>query len=67
MNPKALIEQNMKLRVVLQDAVLSDGGVSYDGPEDEVGHRACCGVVSYKPHEKDCWVPVANALLREQA
>lgn len=40
------------LRVIQNQA----DAVSYSNDADEVGHRVCCGVVSYKPHEKDCEV-----------
>lgn len=31
-----------------------DGGVRYEGDDDDVGTRACCRVASYKPHAADC-------------
>ncbi|MDE3023453.1 MAG: hypothetical protein KGI54_16660, partial [Pseudomonadota bacterium] len=32
----------------------------YESPQDEVGNRGCCGVLSYKPHTKDC--PAVKAM-----
>ena len=47
----------MRLVNAAADVVSSDGGMDrYDHEEDEVGCRSCCGVVSYRPHESDCWV-----------
>jgi len=38
-----------------------DGGTRYEGDDDDVGTRACCGVASYKPHDSDCPHAVAVA------
>lgn len=40
-----------RLLVALQDAL---GGTSYFGEDDSVGTRVCCGVASYKNHDKTC-------------
>lgn len=48
---------------LLEISVENDGGTSYDGEDDEVGSRSCCGEVSYKPHRADCWVPKARAAI----
>ena len=55
-----------KLRAALKKALSSDGGVAYDGDEDNVGYRVCCGWSTYKPHEADCWVTEARAALEEK-
>lgn len=47
----------------LRLAVDHGGGTAYDGPDDEIGTRCCCYVVSYKPHEKDCWVTIGEAAI----
>lgn len=31
-----------------------DGGVRYEGDDDDCGTRACCCVSSYVPHTEDC-------------
>ncbi len=53
----ALNTKLTNLREAATLALESDGGVRYDHEEDEVGVRACCYEVSYKPHAADCWVP----------
>lgn len=57
-------EQVRVLREILDEAVNTDGGVSYDGEDDEVGTRACCYVTSYKPHDPNCWVSKAKKILQ---
>ena len=39
--------------------------VQYAGDEDEIGVRACCHVLSYKPHDKNC--AAFNSLTRLDA
>jgi len=58
-----LISAAPELLESLESAVESDGGISYDGEDDEVGGRSCCGEVSYRPHRADCWVPKARAAI----
>ena len=38
---------------------------SYYDESDEVGVRSCCGVVSYKPHHKNCETTKALEALRQ--
>lgn len=59
----ALTAERDRLKSLLGEAVDDDGYVSYGGPEDEVGHRSCCYVVSYMAHSENCWVPKARAAL----
>lgn len=49
---------------ICADAVEDDGGTSYNGEEDEIGTRVCCGVLTYEPHVSDCWVPRLRAALQ---
>lgn len=41
----------------------TEDSTKYDHDEDEVGCRACCGEISYRPHARDCWVPKMRELL----
>lgn len=51
------------LLTLLKDIVGSDGGTSYQSDEDTIGTRACCHVLSWKPHLPDCYVARAKAML----
>jgi len=59
----ALVRSLERIRVIFDKAIDSAGGVAYDSPEDSVGYRPCCGVVSYEDHNADCWVSVGKAAL----
>lgn len=55
-----------QLESALKAVVDADGGLDrYDHEEDEVGCRSCCGVVSYKEHEADCYVVIAKKALED--
>lgn len=58
-----LIAAAPELLESLELAIDGDGGTHYDGEDDEVGERSCCGEVSYKPHRPDCWVVTARAVI----
>ena len=48
----------------LRAVVEADGGCDrYYSEDDEIGFRACCDVISYKPHEEDCYVMQAQRAL----
>lgn len=55
--------QRDELLEALGLAIDDDGGTHYDGEDDEIGERSCCGEVSYKPHRHDCWVVKARAAI----
>jgi hypothetical protein len=55
-----------RLREALEEALETDGGVDYHSDDDSVGSRACCGTLSFKPHESECWVPKARKALEPQ-
>lgn len=46
------------------------GGVddltSYAAEDDEIGHRPCCNVLSYKEHTDDCAITQARAALEQE-
>ena len=48
---------------ILRAVVEHDGGLSYLHEDDEVGTRACCGVVEYEPHAPGCHVRLAAEYL----
>lgn len=52
-----------ELLAAAKEAVESEGGLRYEDNEDDVGSRACCYVLSYRPHREDCWVPRLQAAL----
>lgn len=43
-----------KAQAALNGLADHNGGLQYEGPDDDVGTRACCYVLSYKPHASDC-------------
>lgn len=61
MGEKASVLQAIEaLRLVVRE----DGGLDrYDSEDDEIGCRSCCNVLSYKPHEEDCYVMHAQRAL----
>lgn len=51
-------------RKALKAVVEADGGMArYMSEDDDIGFRACCDVISYKPHEEDCYVMEAKRAL----
>lgn len=52
-----------ELLEALELAIDTGGGTTYNGEDDEVGERSCCGEVSYRPHRHDCWVVKASAAI----
>lgn len=52
-----------ELLAAAKAAVVDDGGLRYEGDDDDCGSHACCLVVSYKPHAPDCWVPRLRAAI----
>lgn len=42
-------------------ALADDGGLRYEGEDDDCGSHACCLVAGYKDHAVDCWVPRLRA------
>ena len=54
-----------ELLEALELAIDTDGGTTYNGEDDEVGERSCCGEISYRPHRHDCWVVKARAAIRK--
>jgi hypothetical protein len=59
----ALRASERRMREALEEAIEYDGGVRFLNYDDSIGDRACCNVVSYRPHQKDCWVLKARAAL----
>ena len=57
------VNSHRALVEALEAAIDSDGGVCYEDSGDRIGNRVCCGVISYKPHEKECYVLKARAAL----
>lgn len=52
------------VRAALRSVVEADGGCDrYYSEDDDIGFRACCDVISYKPHEEDCYVMQARRAL----
>lgn len=47
----------------LRHALEAGAGTQYWGDEDECGTHVCCGVVSYKEHDPDCWTVKARDIL----
>lgn len=54
-----------RLREALRYALENGTTAVYGGDDDECGTYSCCGEVSYKPHEDDCWTVKARAALKE--
>lgn len=54
-----------RLRAALRYALENGTTAVYGGDDDECGTYSCCGEVSYKPHENDCWTVKARAALKE--
>ena len=59
------IKDNERLRAALRYALENGTTAVYWGDDDECGTYSCCGEVSYKPHENDCWTVKARAALKE--
>lgn len=43
-----------ELKALALELSSHDGGLYHYGDEDDVGLRACCDVLSYRPHAPDC-------------
>lgn len=63
MTSPTLEEVNAALVKALSNACINDGGTAYDGEDDIVGYRVCCGASSFRPHETGCWMIEARAAL----
>lgn len=62
---KLLAADNERLRAALRYALENGTTAVYGGDDDECGTYSCCGEVSYKPHENDCWTVKARTALKE--
>lgn len=53
------------LEKIALEAVSGGPAIKYEDHDDDVGCFACCGELSYHPHEKGCWFPaMVNELRR---
>ena len=60
-----LVSEVERLRGALGYALESGVGTLYWGDDDDCGTHKCCGEVSYKPHDPECWTVKARTALEE--
>ncbi len=58
-----VLAENERLRSALRYALENGIATQYHGDDDDCGTHSCCGEVSYKPHEAECWTMKASAAL----
>lgn len=55
-----------RLRAALRYALENGVCTQYWGDDDDCGTHGCCGEVSYKPHDAECWTVKARAALEDK-